>query len=374
MSEFKKFYINPISDYVINFDNVTFVDQNDEFNNIKNTLNNAKNLIDNVNENDYSYISRKLDVYRTMKQLLSYKYKMQIVTNATIKIYEIIHQMNLIKNKEISVFCNAELPGGFIIGINHYIKTMYKNSIFKWVASSYLSEKGTLGDTYGIYKYNKNNWLMDSIMNGNIMDKDNIIELTNRVLSRFPNGVDLYTSDAGFDVSNNYNEQEEQTIVLNYGQILVGLLTLSTGGNLITKQFTYFTVFNRSLIMLLSTLFDKLYITKPATSRPLNSEIYIIGIEFKGINDPLKSFMINKLTNIDPDIPIIIYKPNTELLTIAYYLYVDQQTTYINYMYNTYIQKKMIITTGYNKIQEKWIKNNDIKIINTKDYIPYNKL
>lgn len=370
-NQFLKFQINPV-EYTINHDYIHLDHQESEFDNIKTKLNEAKSLLDDIPERDYTYISQSLDAYKTMKQVLSYKYRMQVVTNATIKIYELITQMQLIKNNRLTVFCNAELPGNFIIGINHYLKTMFKSAIFKWVASSYLSEKGTLGDNYGIFEYNRNNWLMDLTMNGNLMDKDNIIELSRRVLERFPKGVDLYTSDAGFDVSSNYNEQEEQTLLLNYGQILSGLLALNIGGSLITKQFTYFTIFNKSLLMLLSTLFDKLYVTKPVTSRPLNSEIYIVGIGFKGLSDPLKSYLIDKMTTVNPNIPLILYEPNNDLLESAEVIY-GQQTEYVNNAYKLYEQKKPINTKNHKQLQEEWIKNNPMYTIDRRSYISYSK-
>lgn len=358
-------------DYVINNDNKP-LDHNDiEFDLIKTKLNAAKSLLDDIPERDYTYISQSLDAFKTMKHTLLLKYKMQIVTNATLKIYELITQLRLINSNKITAFCNAELPGNFIIGINHYMKTMYKNAIFRWVASSYLSEKGTLGDSYGIFEYNRNNWLMDRQMNGDITDKDNIIELSKRVLSHYPKGVDIYTSDAGFDVSNNYNEQEEQTLLLNYGQILTGLLTLSVGGSLITKQFTYFTPFNKSLIILLSSLFDILYVTKPVTSRPLNSEVYIVGIGFRGISEELTTYLINKMTDINPDIPLILYNPNDDLFNSAKEIY-DQQTEYIKYAYKLY-EKRKPININYKLVQEKWLTDNPMYPIDKRHYISYNK-
>jgi len=370
--QFLKFKIDPILKYTLNYSNVELNHNNDEFDEIREMLNSRKTLLDSIPEKTYSYISQNLDSYRNLRTLLALHYSMQVVTNATIKIYEIITQMDIIKKNDISVFCNAELPGNFIIGINHYLKTIYKTSTFKWVASSYINNKGTLGDTYGIYKCNKNNWLMDENMDGDITNKINVINLSEKVLSRFPNGVDLYTGDAGFDVSNDYNKQEEQTILLNYGQVLCGLFTLSIGGSMITKQFTYFTPFNKSLIMLLTTLFKQLYITKPSTSRPLNSEVYIIGIGFKGINDQLKLYLLNRMSDIDPDIPLIIYSSNEYLVNSASEIYFNQ-IDYIECAYKIYNEKKKIKTEDYNQLHKDWLFYNPIFNIDKNDYLPYYK-
>lgn len=371
MSDFIKFRISSITDYVLNSDNIKLDYQSNEFSDLKNKLNESKNKLDEIPEKEFSNISQKLDAYRTMKHTLILRYKMQLVTNATIKIYEIISQMKLINSKETNVFCNAELPGSFIVGINHYIKTMYKNGIFRWVASSYLSDTGTLGDNYGIFENNRTHWLMDRTMNGDLTEKNNIIELTNRVFEKFPNGVDLYTSDAGFDVSTNYNEQEEQTLLLNYGQILSGLFTLKQKGSFVTKQFTYFTSFNKSLISLLTTLFDELYIIKPVTSRPLNSEIYIIGKNFKGISSELKEYLLDKMDIINPDIPLILTEYNDDILESAKAIY-NKQIDYINYAFRIY-NENLSSNISYKQLQEKWLTDNKIYSISNKDYISYSK-
>ena len=60
--------------------------------------------------------------------------------------YELINQMELLNNKNgdclpsINAFCNAELPGAFIIAINHFMRTKCISSEFDWIASSYLPE------------------------------------------------------------------------------------------------------------------------------------------------------------------------------------------------------------------------------------------
>ena len=366
MTNFAKFKIDPV-EYILNTDNIITNSDDNNYSELHKKLNQTKSLLDNIPEKEYARISQKLDIFKSMRQVLSFKYKMQIVTNATIKIYELITQMGLINSNKLTAFCNAELPGNFIIGINHYIKTMFKTSSFNWVASSFISNSGTLGDSYGIYEFNKNNWLMDSTMNGDITDPNNIIEISKRVLSRFPKGVDLYTSDAGFDVSSDYNKQEEQTITLNYGQILAGLLTLSIGGHLVTKQFTYFTEFNKSLIILLSNLFDEFYITKPSSSRPLNSEIYLVGKGFKGISSDLKEYLLSKVTLINIDIPLILYNENVNLFESMSYIY-ERQISYILYVNDIYINKKMIYI-NYKDLHQEWLHKNPMYVINKLNYI-----
>jgi hypothetical protein len=109
-------------------------------------------------------------------------------------------------------------------------------------------------------------------------------------------GATLYTSDAGIDVSGDYNRQEEHTALLNFGQIVCGILSLAPGGVLVTKQYSFLTEFNREVIVLLSSLFDCLRIVKPVTSRPANSEVYLIGAGFRGVGRAMADGLLDMLT------------------------------------------------------------------------------
>ena len=117
--------------------------------------------------------------------------------------------------------------------------------------------------------------------NGDLTDVDVVIALESQILKAFPSGVHLYTSDAGFSAEADYTNQEVLHAKLNLGQILSGLLSLADTGVMITKQYTFTHPYTICLIGFVSALFDKFYIVKPMTSRPVNSESYLIGIGFK---------------------------------------------------------------------------------------------
>jgi cap2 methyltransferase len=261
---------------------------------IKDLLNIQKSRLDNISDNFLKYIMKSLDKYYALHKLLKRKYNAQIVTNAWLKCYEIINEFNLVTADNCDVFLNAELPGSFICSINHYIKTKTDFN-FNWMASSYIGDHG-LADRYYIYEYNKQNWVMNSECNGDITDINNIDYIENKVFERFPSGVGLYTSDIGVDASNNYSEQEQLNSLEHLGQIILGLRILKKGGNMFIKQYTYFTSYSISLIIILSIVFDHLYICKPLTSKPTNSEIYIVCKGYNGINFKLLTVLINALT------------------------------------------------------------------------------
>lgn len=252
----------------------------DAYANIDMKLKAAKSCLDEIPSKVFNSLSWNLDMYTLLKGTLKAKYGFQISTNASLKIYEMIEELKLIRptNGRFKAFCNAELPGAFISTIIHYMSTRRPDVGFEWVASSYFPEgnESMLGDTYGMYKGHRDNWLMGPELSGDLTDEGTIVRIAAAAGEN-----DLYTSDAGIDVSDDYNKQEESTALLNFGQIICGLLSLREGGCMVTKQYTFNTKFNRSLILGICCAFEEFYIVKPLTSRPLNSEVYLIGKGFR---------------------------------------------------------------------------------------------
>ena len=220
---------------------------------------------------------------------------------------------NNLEDNTLNAFSNCELPGAFLIAINYYIKTKCSGKVFNWLASSYLpaaaAQKGDntiLEDKFKLYETKRDRWLMGPRPNalptniedisGDVTDPDTVISTAISVKSKFINtsGAMLYTSDVGIDVSNDYSNQEVATASINYGQIISGLLSIAVGGNFVTKQYTFFTPFSRSLIAIVASLFEETYIVKPVTSRPGNSEIYLVGKRFKGISEEMTKALIER--------------------------------------------------------------------------------
>jgi len=357
----------------INIDNIEYT--KDDYIEIHNKLNETKTLLDSIPSEIYRKISSYKDMYNTLRQKLRNRFNVQIVTNATLKMYEILEKFNFISQStgSFTVFCNAELPGGFIIAINHYIKTKYPNIDFHWLANSYISSNA-LDDIYGIYKNNRSNWLMDRDMNGDITNISNLLKIKSKVKALYPLGINLYTSDIGINVSSDYNSQEQQLLLLNYCQVLCGLMVLKIEGHMVTKQFTYFTSFNTSLLILLSNIFKKVYITKPATSRPFNSEIYIVCKYYKGMSDKMSNYLLSRISTVNSKIPLVLYQNPVYLRSIADIIYnrqIDEIQNMVD-IYKNHSDFDKLVQINKNIEQEKWIKNNKIIFMPSEYYIPYN--
>lgn len=126
-------------------------------------------------------------------------------------------------------------------------------------------------------------------------------------------------ADGGFSVEGQENIQEILSKQLYLCQFLVALGIVRTGGHFVCKVFDLFTPFSIGLVYLMYRSFDHVCIHKPVTSRPANSERYLIckGKKsnvrsvhnyFVEINRKLNGFGLSLLgrTSSDKDISDIV--------------------------------------------------------------------
>jgi DNA-directed RNA polymerase II subunit RPB2 len=379
-------------------------DPTDPFTIINDSVNSAQKPFDDIQEKKMKELSALFDPYVNLRRTLSNRYGFPFATNATIKMYELINEMQLIDcNKPVKVFCDAELPGAFIVSINHFVKTTCPSSTsFDWLGSSYYpesaSEKGNttiLKDKYELYKYNRTHWLMGPKPNamppnsqdtsGDLMSVDSIKKLVNGVKQRFITGATLSTSDAGIDISDDYSKQESKTSLLNFGQVLAAILSLEIGGNLVTKQFMFNSPFSRSLIALVAFLFEESYVTKPLSSRQANSEVYIVGKNFRGIDQTLTDGLLERLeiysiSGMSPCDGSPLFDPSSyqeidsALLQAAEKIHGQNQVNAVNEMIKVNTGLTTITdseTSGFrSEMDKKWLNLNNIVKIKIADNLP----
>jgi hypothetical protein len=118
---------------------------------------------------------------------------------------------------------------------------------------------------------------------GDLTDPAEVEALAAAVRRRWPGGATLCTGDAGLEVGADWNRAEEAHARLQFGQALCALLALAPGGVALLKHFTFCTPASRGLITALALCFDEVELVKPLTSRPLNSEVYLLCRGFQGL-------------------------------------------------------------------------------------------
>lgn len=348
-----------------------------------------------------------IDIYKPMRFEIERNFNAKHVTNAWMKYWEIYTQYDLIPattDYQFHAFFNAELPGAALCAWNHYMKTMRPNVSADWRASSLAPAEGSknsaeaLGDIYGLYNKNKDKWLMtigddpSRKNNGDVTVVANLEDFAVRVGPGSSwGGVDLYSHDAGIDVSCDgsgnlgFSQQELANAKIHLGCALAGFLTLKRGGSFIAKQYTFFETFTWNLILIYSQLFDEFHICKPLTSRPYNSEIYLVGKGFKGLPDEIKSILISRLENFHtgPFIPseatkVLLGRQISDIQRFARIVF-GQQIVFIEEnveLFDKYRSRLYQLRQGVGQMKAdriaEWLKLYPIKAISSADRLPSN--
>ncbi len=120
---------------------------------------------------------------------------------------------------------------------------------------------------------------------GNIYHIENIKYLT-KLTQGNNNKIDFITADGGFDFSSDFNNQEDMCLRLIVAEILTAMSIQKEGGHLVLKVFDIFNENTLKLVHMLLDVYATIHIVKPCTSRPANSEKYLVCLSFKGSDNP----------------------------------------------------------------------------------------
>ena len=252
-----------------------------------------------------------------------------IINRAFYKYWEIINVFNIFENhgETDTIFHCAEAPGGFIQGSNIYFQLNNKNNKNKNKIIKQIDEDGfitipkkkkSVERCYKIYTISLNKDLPEykdynlpsynkRIINKNICityGKDNTGDINNldniNDIKKIINssGCDLVTADGGFDEGIDFNNKEQLHYLLILNEIYSAVCIQKISGNFILKVFDIFTETSINLLYLLNLIYSEVYIYKPKTSRPTNSEKYIICKNFKLNEDSVKESLLLKLYNL----------------------------------------------------------------------------
>lgn len=224
----------------------------------------------------------QIDVYQNLKSRLR-SYNAQIVTNAWMKMYEILNKHpKLIPYKTVvKSFHLCEAPGAFISAIHHYLTN--RQIKLDWYAQTLVpnANNGALADHYQLIKKYPNRWLFGD-------QTDNSGDITHCYLHRYyanhPHlqNIDLITADAGIYTPPNQLEMVESNLIkVTLGQVACILACLRQGGSAILKVFLPMAEpLTISLVYLLYQHFKEVYFSKPTTSHCTNSEVYLVLIHY----------------------------------------------------------------------------------------------
>lgn len=91
----------------------------------------------------------------------------------------------------------------------------------------------------------------------------------------------FFSGDGGFDFSVDYENQEKSVFQLLVASAIIGLQILGSEGMFVLKLFDLFSEPTQILLRLITVCFREWTLYKPATSRPCNSERYLVCRGFR---------------------------------------------------------------------------------------------
>jgi 23S rRNA U2552 (ribose-2'-O)-methylase RlmE/FtsJ len=218
----------------------------------------------------HRYSTKSISKYKPLSR--SY-FKMIEITN----FFRLLDKKNTsIKGSDIPIisFHLAEGPGGFI----EALVNMRVNKSDKYIGITILDD---------IYDQNIPAWKKSEYFlneNPNVFietgaDKTgDILSIANfdYCVKKYESSIDIITGDGGFDFSIDFNSQEINISRLLFAQVAYALCLQRHKGSFILKIFDCFMNHTLDILAILSSFYEKVYITKPQTSRYANSEKYIV--------------------------------------------------------------------------------------------------
>lgn len=252
------------------------------------------------------------------------------ISRSFFKIIEILidHRIMDRLKESLHVAALCEGPGGFIQGIE-FVCESNRRPIEHVYAITLRSNDKRIPD-WKIKETPKIHLLEGVDQTGNLYSVDNIEHFLARCEEKRCN---LITADGGFDFSSDFNSQENDFLHLLLCEIYTAVRAQQHGGCFIVKMFDLFRSETIQLIAMLCDCYHEVYIHKPRTSRPANSERYIVCLNFLGVDSEklrvLREMVTKKTTLYDKLISKERYENTMNHVVDANKTYVQTQITYI---------------------------------------------
>jgi len=333
-----------------------------------------KTFIDNKNiQNRWS----RLKLFTNLFELISYNNSSNTITSlidyvplsrAYFKFQEMLIEHKLIDNvcPSVRYVGLAEGPGGFVECFINHRRSCFKDT-FDYIYCITLKESTTCSYKNQTQKttpeWNKIQKLLSERKKtkakitlsygkddtGNLYNLENIKHFRKEVLED-GGKVDLVTGDGGLDFSINFNCQEQLSFHLIFCEIVSAFSVLKTGGSFVLKMFDIHTSNTLQLIFLLSNYFDEIILTKPYTSRPANSEKYVVCKGFTGITEEYLNVLYEIIEKWEKTKSMDKYVDNLFAMKVPPY-FKKNIMNYCNYVSRIQITNiiKTILSRNFNK-------------------------
>ncbi|XP_050394138.1 cap-specific mRNA (nucleoside-2'-O-)-methyltransferase 2 [Patella vulgata] len=219
---------------------------------------------------------------------LKTSYQIELCTQAWCKFYEILSQFPIVPEEILKGFTSVHLceaPGAFISALNHFLYCKGVKAKWKWLATTLSpyyegNSHGQMIDDDRFIRETLDKWYFGEDGSGNLMDSVIIDGLVTKATEH--GDVNLVTADGSINCQDSPSEQELLVSELHYYETLAALKLLCKGGCFVIKVFTMFEEASITLMYILNCCFNQVDVIKPCTSKPGNSEVYVVCQDFIG--------------------------------------------------------------------------------------------
>jgi cap1 methyltransferase len=237
----------------------------------------TKNLISNINEKTWSVARKELNPYES--PVPGYK---TTVSRAYYKLWEIIisHPWLISPENNGDTLHICDAPGGFTGCVSDYFDKLRVSDTFHF-ATSLIHPEDTLVPSFKKQIVDNKKVVIIKEEDCDINNPRIATKIIKKIKQSSNKGISFITADGGIPDKGEYNSKEETHIELFFSEIFISLECLGENGCLVMKIFDIYTKETLSIINLLYLFFDQVCICKPETSRPTNSEKYVVCKGFK---------------------------------------------------------------------------------------------
>lgn len=192
----------------------------------------------------------------------------QVVNRAYHKLHEIALSCALPTVATSVHLCEA--PGGFVQCVSDHLRS--EDGEWRWIAVT-LREGVPVAST-ALLPRDRGDFVLADVLR----EEE---EVVSRVRATFPDGADLVTADGAAAMDHARIEEEHRPLLM--AQTRIALRCLRRGGVLVLKTFESLRPETRDLVAHLTQRFETVSFIKPGSSRPTNSERYLVCRAFDGV-------------------------------------------------------------------------------------------
>jgi hypothetical protein len=309
---------------------------------IHQSLNCCKNHITKYHQNrkwdHYKRLTNEYELVFTSSSEFPGVGSLSPISRSFFKLWEVLHDF-----REEGLWCRpralcamflAEGPGGFVESF-----ARFRDSLSRGAAAC--ARKRPADELHGMTLLTKNrsvpSWKVhgrgaDLRVHRGVDGTGDMYSLANvdRVVADVgPGRCDLVTADGGFDFSGDFNNQESASMRLILSEVYMALRLQRARGSFVLKVYDLHSTATMRLLYGLRRCYSRLRVVKPLTSRPANSEKYVLCTGFVGAPPDLLAALRTAFTCLDAamalPLPVSFIRDVVEFNTV----YVARQVSYI---------------------------------------------